>query len=192
MDGRGLLCSHSKDSSETGARGTDQPWTTDLSDPPEPQEERTRLHSFPPWVPGSSLGTGSCLVWGRREKTKSKSGFFWLLPAYRFKIHTRFTCRFIFPVMMPLFIQLNTPWWLCSCSFSLLLASASLWTEIFPPFCWLKGTLGHGCRNVSLAGHQMDTPNQRLSCWIRTQKTEGKAQGCHRHTLRMLSSLARS
>lgn len=57
---------------------------------PEPwaQRWRTRKH----------------LVWRRVEKKKSKSGFSSLLPAYRCKIHTRFTYRFTLHAIPP-FIQ---------------------------------------------------------------------------------------
>lgn len=104
LHGQGLLCSDSKDGSEILGEG-DKP----AVDHTEPQEESASLCSFPPQAPGSSLGTGRHLVWRRVEKTKSKSGFFRRL-AYRFKSRTRLTCRFILPVIMPLFVQLNTRW----------------------------------------------------------------------------------
>lgn len=156
LHGQGLLCS------EILGEG-DKP----AVDHTESQEESARLCSFPPQAPGSSLGTGRRLVWRRVEKTTSKSGFFWLL-AYRFKSRTGFTCRFILPVITPLFVQPNTRWWLCSCSLQPAACKCRTSNRSLPSSFLVEGRLRHRCRNVLLARHQMETPNQSLSCLIRT------------------------
>lgn len=156
LHGPGLLCSAILGEGDKPAM-----------DHTEPQEESARLCSFPPQAPGSSLGTGRHLVWRRMEKTKSKSGFFWLL-AYRFKSRTRFTCWFILPVIMPLSVQLNMRWGLCSCSLQLAACKCRTSNRSLSSAFLVEGRLRHGCRNVLLASHQRETPNQSLSCLIRT------------------------
>lgn len=135
----------------------------------EPQEQSSRPSSFPPRALSSRWRTRKRLVWRRVEEKKSKSGFSSLLPAYRCKIHTRFTYRFTLHAIPP-FIQHLV------CAIGQAEHATVTW-ELPPSAGFLQMPhFGHGCRDVLLT-----VVGQRLP------KSEGllfdkrKAQGCRRH-----------